>query len=264
MSCAHLAQKSYFSVSRLRLISAQCERPCPLVPPGAELARVGPASRGAGNAELHPGMSSLAEPARVRPPVDAGAGQSRTAASPSAADPANDSDEDDGTPEWILRATDRLAATIVSERLSGGESPDSVRRLQKQQRQKKAQLRRWLQRLISLLTIVVLAFVLAVVMVRTMAGPPEASDGLVGQLALRGGTAADGSCDANGAVALTMLQRAWQDSSELLRDAMTRGDAAANAAAHAQAGLEAAERARGEKDELLRLTTTELNAVKEV
>ena len=80
----------------------------------------------------HPGMSSLAEPARVRPPVDAGAGQSRTAASPSAADPANDSDEDDGTPEWILRATDRLAATIVSERLSGGESPDSVRRLQKQ------------------------------------------------------------------------------------------------------------------------------------
>ena len=153
-------------------------------------------------------MSSLAEPARVRPPVDAGAGQSRTAASPSAADPANDSDEDDGTPEWILRATDRLAATIVSERLSGGESPDSVRRLQKQQRQKKAQLRRWLQRLISLLTIVVLAFVLAVVMVRTMAGPPEASDGLVGQLALRGGAAADGSCDANGAAALTTLQRA--------------------------------------------------------
>ena len=147
-----------------------------------------------------------------------------------------DEDEDEvGTPDWILRAADRLAATIVSERMSTeeaavGETASSTgpgRR--RRRRQKRATLLRWL-RWIAALSFSSLLLVLAIGMLRPMAGPAVRS-GVGSQLALLGATDPE-ACDATGT--LSTLQAAMQGSSELLRDAMWRGDSAAHAAAKAQ------------------------------
>ena len=147
-----------------------------------------------------------------------------------------DEDEDEvGTPDWILRAADRLAATIVTERMSTeeaavGETASSTgpgRR--RRRRQKRTTLLRWL-RWIAALSFSSLLLVLANSMLRPMAGPAVRS-GVGSQLALLGATDPE-ACDATGT--LSTLQAAMQGSSELLRDAMWRGDSAAHAAAKAQ------------------------------
>ena len=201
----------------------------------------------------------------------------------------DDDEEDEATPDWILRAVDRLAATIVSERMSteavGASSSGPSRR--QRRRQKRATLQRWM-RWFAAVSCASLVLVLAVVVLRPMAGPAALSSGMGSQLALWGASDPE-ACDSTGA--LSTLQAAMQDSSELLRDAMFRGDSAAHAAAKAQvrapcplgpelrtrsrahahasphpwqAGLEAAEKKRVETAELLRLTAAELKAVKEL
>ena len=147
--------------------------------------------------------------------------------------PQSDDDDESGTPEWILRAADRLAATIVSERTSTDEvsstGPDAQKRRRHRRRQKRATLLRWL-RWIAALSFSSLLLVLANSMLRPMAGPAVRS-GVGSQLALLGATDPE-ACDATGT--LSTLQAAMQGSSELLRDAMWRGDSAAHAAAKAQ------------------------------
>ena len=231
----------------------------------------------------------------------------------------DEEDEDEAsTPDWILRAADRLAAKIVFERMSTeavGELASSTGPGSRQRRrQKRATLLRWL-RWLAALSFSSLLLILAIGVLRPMAGPAVLSSGIGSQLALFGASDAE-ACDATGA--LSTLQAAMQDSSELLRDAMSRGDSAAHAAAKAQvrtpwphapwphatstgrlrcrrrgagwqrcpermhwlltwirphahasphpgqAGLEAAERRRGETAELLRLTAAELKALKEL
>ena len=144
----------------------------------------------------------------------------------------DDEEEDEATPDWILRAVDRLAATIVSERMSteavGASSSGPSRR--QRQRQKRATLQRWM-RWFAALSCASLVLVLAVVVLRPMAGPAALSSGMGSQLALWGASDPE-ACDSTGA--LSTLQAAMQDSSELLRDAMFRGDSAAHAAAKAQ------------------------------
>ena len=141
----------------------------------------------------------------------------------------DDVEEDEATPDWILRAVDRLAATIVSERMSteavGASSSGPSRR-----RQKRATLQRWM-RWFAAFSCASLVLVLAVVVLRPMAGPAALSSGMGSQLALWGASGPE-ACDSTGA--LSTLQAAMQDSSELLRDAMFRGDSAAHAAAKAQ------------------------------
>ena len=205
----------------------------------------------------------------------------------------DEEDDESGTPDWILRAADRLVATIVSERMSTeeagvGESASSTGPARRRRRrQKRATLLRWL-RWLAALSFSSLLLVLAIGVLRPMAGPAVLSSGVGSQLALFGASDPE-ACDATGA--LSTLQAAMQDSSELLRDAMFRGDSAAHAAAKAQvrapcplgpelrtrsrahahasphpwqAGLEAAEKKRVETAELLRLTAAELKAVKEL
>ena len=155
-------------------------------------------------------------------------------------------DEDDApdTPEWIMRAVDRLASTIVSERrpieeTDGAAGPDANKRRRRRRRQSRATLLRWLRLLVALSLSLLLA-VLAMVLLRPMAGPLASTvDGLFSapastitrQLALFGSSDA-AACDATGA--LSTMQAAMQDSSELLRDAMSRGDEAVDTAATAQ------------------------------
>ena len=148
----------------------------------------------------------------------------------------DEEDDESGTPDWILRAADRLVATIVSERMSTeeagvGESASSTGPARRRRRrQKRATLLRWL-RWLAALSFSSLLLVLAIGVLRPMAGPAVLSSGVGSQLALFGASDPE-ACDATGA--LSTLQAAMQDSSELLRDAMWRGDSAAHAAAKAQ------------------------------
>ena len=147
----------------------------------------------------------------------------------------DEEDEDEAsTPDWILRAADRLAAKIVFERMSTeavGELASSTGPGSRQRRrQKRATLLRWL-RWLAALSFSSLLLILAIGVLRPMAGPAVLSSGIGSQLALFGASDAE-ACDATGA--LSTLQAAMQDSSELLRDAMSRGDSAAHAAAKAQ------------------------------